>query len=96
MNKYVERIKALVLKEMDGEPASVYLFGSWARGTQQRSSDVDVAIEYHGASNWKKIEALREALEESTIPYCVDVVDMQNASESLLKEIRKDGIVWKA
>ena len=96
MNKYVERIKALVLKEMDGEPASVYLFGSWARGTQRHSSVVDVAIEYHGASNWQKIEELREALDESTIPYRVDVVDMQNASEALVREIRKDGIVWRA
>ena len=96
MDKYVERIKNLVLKELDGEPASVYLFGSWARGTQRHSSDVDVAIEYRGPSNGRKINALREALEESTIPYRVDVVDMQNASKALAREIRKDGIVWKA
>jgi len=95
MNKYIERIKALVLKELDGEPASVYLFGSWARGTQRHSSDVDVAIEYHGLSNGRKINGLREALEESTIPYCVDVVDMQNASAALVKEIRRDGVAWK-
>ena len=94
--KYIERIKALVLQELQGENASVFLFGSWARGEQRRSSDVDVAIEYHGRSNRQKIARLREALGESTIPYRVDVVDMQEASAALAKEIRKDGIVWKA
>jgi len=94
--KYIERIKALVLQELQSENASVFLFGSWARGEQRRSSDVDVAIEYHGPSNRQKISRLREALEESTIPYRVDVVDMQDASEALTKEIRKDGIPWKA
>ena len=94
--KYIERIKALVLQALQGEDASVFLFGSWARGEARRSSDVDVAIEYHGPSDRRKIARLREALEESTIPYEVDVVDMQEASAALVKEIRKDGIVWKA
>ena len=94
--KYIERIKALVLHELQNEDASVFVFGSWARGQQRQSSDVDVAIEYHGPSNWRKIADLREALEESTIPYRVDVVDMQEVSAALVKEIRKDGIVWKA
>jgi len=94
--KYIERIKALVLQELHGEDASVFLFGSWARGEQRRSSDVDVAVEYHGLSNRQKIAHLREALEESTIPYRVDVVDVQDTSAALVKEIRKDGIVWKA
>ncbi|MCI6100163.1 MAG: nucleotidyltransferase domain-containing protein [Selenomonas sp.] len=94
--KYLDCIKALVLQELQGEDASVFLFGSWARGEQKRSSDVDVAIEYHGPSNRRKIAGLCEALEESTIPYRVDIVDMQNTSTALVKEIRKDGIVWKA
>lgn len=94
--KYIERIKTLILHEMQGEDASVFLFGSWARGEARRSSDVDVAIEYHVPSDRRKIAHVREALEESTIPYIVDVVDMQEASTALVKEIRKDGIVWKA
>ena len=72
------------------------MFGSWAKGTARQGSDVDVAVEYpDGVSGVLKIGELREQLEESTIPYRVDVVDMQQASQTLLQEIRKDGIQWK-
>ena len=74
----------------------IYLFGSWAKGTARQGSDVDVAVEYpDGVSGVLKIGELREQLEQSTIPYRVDVVDMQQASQTLLQEIRKDGIQWK-
>lgn len=96
MNEYVKKVKELVLNCMMDEPVHIYLFGSWARGTARHGSDVDVAVEYPvGVSGALKIGELRERLEESTIPYRVDVVDMQRASQSLLEEIRKDGIRWK-
>lgn len=38
---------------------------------------------------------LREKLEESNVPYRVDLVDMQFASKILLKKIRQEGILWK-
>ena len=92
--QYIERLRQLVLRVMAGEAADIYLFGSWARGEQQHGSDVDLAVAYHGASNATKIAELREVLEESTLPYRVDVVDMQQASSALLAEIKKDGIKW--
>ena len=96
MNPYIQQIKDMVLKFLRKEPVRVFLFGSWARGTAQTGSDVDIAVEYvEGASDLLKIAELRELLEESTIPYRVDVVNMQKASEGLVQEIRKDGIRWK-
>ena len=89
---YIEKIRRMVLDFLSGTSERVYLFGSWARGTQRCGSDVDVAIDGGSAV---KIGALRELLEESTIPYRVDVVDMRFASERLKQEIRKDGIAWK-
>ena len=96
MNEHVKRVKDFVLDYMRVESVHIYLFGSWAKGTARQGSDVDVAVEYpDGVSGVLKIGELREQLEESTIPYRVDVVDMQQASQSLLQEIRKDGIQWK-
>ena len=89
---YIERIRRTVLDYLADTSAHVYLFGSWARGTQRRGSDVDIAVDGETAD---KIGALRELLEESTIPYRVDLVDLRFASESLRREIRKDGITWK-
>ena len=91
---YLDRLRQTVLQFMAGEPAEVYLFGSWARGEQRPGSDVDLAVEYRGPSNAAKIAALRDWREGTTIPYRVDVVEMQQASEALLAQIRKDGIKW--
>ena len=95
MNKYLERIHALALRCFEGEAVNIYLFGSWARGTMKHSSDVDLAIEGKGRDVAPKIASLREELEESTIPYRVDVVDMSRAAEALCEEIRREGILWK-
>ena len=95
MNAYLERIRDFALKIMAEEQVNVYLFGSWARGTARHSSDVDIAVEGTVGDISPKIAALREVLEESTIPYRVDVVDMARASEVLCEEIRREGILWK-
>ena len=98
MNKYIQQVKDTVLECMEGETVHVYLFGSWARGTAQPGSDVDVAIEYladMSASDRLKISELRDRIEESTVPYHVDIIDMHQASNALIQEIRKEGIQWK-
>lgn len=95
MDKYVLEAKKLILDFMQNEDAKIYLFGSRARNTAVRSSDIDVAIKYNGASNRRKIAALRDELEESTIPYMVDIVDMNEAASDLLTEIEREGIEWK-
>lgn len=95
MNVYLERIRSLALKVFAAEGVNIYLFGSWARGTMRHSSDVDLAIEGTGSEVTRKIASLREQLEESTIPYRVDVVDMTQAAEALCDEIRREGILWK-
>ena len=94
-NRYLEKIRLLTMKVMNGENTKIYLFGSWARGTAKHHSDVDIAIEYKEASNKRKIADLREILEESNIPYSVDVVDMKFAAEDLCREIKKEGILWR-
>lgn len=95
MNPYIEKLRWMVLYSMKKEPVRIFLFGSWAKGTQHHSSDVDIAVEYKEKYNPRKIASLRDDLEESTIPYRVDVVDMREASLSLKQEILKDGILWK-
>lgn len=65
----------------------VILFGSWAKGTANEFSDVDIAIK--GAED---IERLREAIEEIPTLRSFDIVDMDNCkNELLLKEIEQYG-----
>ena len=74
-------------------PYSVILFGSYAKGTQKATSDIDVAIK--GSSpldlaTWVKIEG---SLEESSIPQKVDVIDYHRVSKEFQQLIDREGCV---
>src|SRR4029453_16305697 len=72
-------VKEIVRRILDDTTTDVYLFGSWARGTQRATSDIDIAIESTKPLPRALLASLREALEESTIPNRVDTVDLADA-----------------
>jgi uncharacterized protein len=74
----------------------VYLFGSWARGAQRATSDIDVAIESAEPLPRALLASLREALEESTIPNRVDVVDLAETDAAFRDRVHREGIRWIA
>lgn len=90
----VQRVKEVVLQHFKERDVRVYLFGSWARGEQKRSSDIDIAIDSRDDISYE-ITLLRERLEESTIPRHVDVVDMHHTGAALCRRIREEGVLWK-
>lgn len=92
---YLSILRNHVLQKMQHEDARIYLFGSWARGNQRNSSDIDIAIEYKSGEGYSKVNELHESIEESSIPYWVDVVDMRRISGLFVEKIRKEGVVWK-
>ena len=89
----VQRVKDVVLQHFKERDVRVYLFGSWARGEQKMSSDIDIAIDSRDDISYE-ITLLRERLEESTIRH-VDVVDMHHAGAALCRRIREEGVLWK-
>ena len=42
------------------------------------------------------LATLRDALEESTIPYRVDVVDLAETDSDFRERIRREGVLWIA
>lgn len=92
----LERVKQIVLDNLDCQTATVYLFGSWARGEEKRSSDIDIAIEFDPTVTEIQIVLMniRHALEESTIPYKVDVVDLNSADRIMVNKVREEGVRW--
>ena len=91
---YLERIKGIVLDALAGHPVTVTLFGSCARGDWRHGSDVDIAVEAHGPLPRLLLSELRETLEESTIPYNVDIVELSAASTELRRQVKEEGVVW--
>ena len=91
---YLKRIKGIVLDALAGYSVTVTLFGSCARGDWRHGSDVDIAVEAHGPLPGLLLSELREMLEESTIPYIVDIVELDSASPRLKRLVSEEGIVW--
>ena len=90
----LDRVKAIVRQTLGHTPADVYLFGSWASGTQRSTSDIDVAIESAEPLPRALLASLREALEESTVPNRVDVVDLAETDAAFRDRVRREGIRW--
>lgn len=88
-------VKKIVGDSFAGLPVRVYLFGSWARGEERRSSDIDIAIEHDGDIDRSVFTRARDRLEEAPAPYRVDLVDLSCADPSLVARVREEGIIWQ-
>lgn len=86
-------VRRIVLDRLCGFPARVYLIGSHARGTWNRYSDIDVAIDPARPLPPLVYSDIVEALEESTIPYFVDVIDVGRFPD-MAERARTEGVEW--
>ena len=91
----LEEAKRIILGGLKGYNVAVFLFGSRATGTAGPISDIDVAIYPKECLPAGLLSTIREELEESGIPYSVDLVDLTQLSQSWLEKIQRDGVAWK-
>ena len=70
----------------------VWVFGSRANWTTKDSSDLDLAVEGAGILDYKAMGGLEVALEESDLPYTVDVVDLNAVSDEFKKIVEEQRI----
>ena len=93
----LELLKNIVGDVFKGEDVTVILFGSRARGDYFETSDMDVGILPKREMDKSKIALLRERIEDSNIPYKVDVVDLSRASKEFTDKVIKEGLlIWKS
>lgn len=90
----LERVRHLLLEGLGGHSARVYLFGSRATGRARRTSDIDVAVWPLTDLPEGTLAAVREALEETTIPYTVDLIDLRDADASFRARVAAEGVLW--
>jgi hypothetical protein len=86
-------VRRIVLAGLKGHPARIYLIGSHARGAWHHHSDIDVAIDPAEPLPPGVYSDIVEALEESAVPYFVDVVDLSR-SPDLAPRVHREGIEW--
>ena len=78
-----------ILREHLPADVKVWVFGSRANWTTKDSSDLDIALESENKLSHKLLGALKDAFEDSTLPYTVDVADL-NAVNHAFKQIVED------
>jgi predicted nucleotidyltransferase len=91
----IEELRHMVLAALVEHDAEVWLFGSCARGDVLQHSDIDIAILPGDELPASFFADLVESVEESSIPYDIDIVDLRRAAPSLIDEVRREGVKWK-
>jgi len=91
----IEQLRRMVLEALGEHDAGVWLFGSCARGDERQRSDIDVAILTRDELPAGFFGELDADIEESTIPYDVDLVDLRYADPALIAEVRRQGVKWR-
>jgi predicted nucleotidyltransferase len=66
------------------EVKDVILFGSRAKGNFHSGSDIDFAV--RGRVSAKIMRQIKSDFEDSSLPYNVDIVDMESLKNNALKE----------
>src|ERR1700758_3654413 len=92
----IEELRRMVLAALGENDAQVWLFGSCARGEALQHSDIDIAILPRDELPSGFFSDLAEGVEESSIPYDVDIVDLRRAASTLVDEFCPAGVKWTA
>ena len=87
-------VRRLIQDGLHGRDADVYLYGSWAQGTPRQSSDVDIGVDSKAPLPSGLLARLREQLEESHVPYRVEIIDLSAVDPRFRKTVIQHGIRW--
>ena len=89
--KYLNQVKEILFKNLKNTNIKVYAFGSRTKQKFRQYSDLDLALKLEDKKiEYKLISNLKYDFEESLIPITVDVLDLNDISESFKKCIEKD------
>jgi uncharacterized protein len=91
----IDELRRMVLGALGDREAEVWLFGSCARGEVFQHSDIDIAVLPRDELSSGFFSELAERIEQSPIPYDVDLVDLRRAAATLIDEVRREGVKWR-
>ena len=93
---HVNMIISIINQIQELENCSVFLYGSRIQGKAAKYSDVDIALDYSGNTVPDTIKSNLSALfEKSTLPYSVDIIDINSVYPSFRAKIEKDFVKIK-
>lgn len=94
MENYINIIKEIVLKKVPLDEYAVFLFGSRAVGNAHQMSDIDVGFQGLDSLPLLLKAEIEYSIEESIVPFHVDLIDFTLVENKFKEEALKDIIVW--
>lgn len=89
--KYLNMVKEILVKNLKNTDIKVFAFGSRTKDKYRQYSDLDLALELKNTKiDYKIISNLKYDFEESMLPIRVDVLDLNDISDSFKKCIEND------
>ncbi len=86
-------LRKLMIKNLP-EDSKIFLFGSRAEGNHSRSSDIDIGV-ISKKLDEKMIVKLKEIIDDSFVPFKVDIVDFSRADKKFKNKALKRIVQWK-
>lgn len=83
--QFIDKLKALPFIE------AVYLFGSRARGDNQRRSDIDLAVKMQSGTDSAQWQEVLDIVDEADTLLEIDCVDLDKADEKFRDRILQEG-----
>lgn len=85
--KYLDFIKEKIAKHLQN--CTIYLYGSRVKGTAKKYSDIDIALDCESLDD-NILLKLKTEFADSTLPYEVDIIDLNKISETFKNHIIND------
>jgi predicted nucleotidyltransferase len=82
----------ILIEPMTKLGATLWIFGSRVRGDYKKFSDIDILYDTNNIFPTGAISKIKEDLEESRLPYKVDLVDVSDLAKSYAANINKEKI----
>lgn len=86
--QYIQEIVVVPLKK---QGATVWIFGSRARGEHTEFSDIDIMVE-SAEDISSNVGEIKETLENGNFPYIVDIVQNKDFAESYRESFERDKV----
>ncbi len=93
VNKYREQITDILENRFKNQKVKVYLYGSRAKGEAYDASDIDLAVQSPDTIS-TELRKVKEAFFESTIPYRIDAVNLDEVDEKFKESILKEVVLF--
>ena len=89
-DKYLKKITEQVGEFSKNKDVKFFIFGSSLK--KEHFGDVDLGV--MGDIKNSETRKLKESFDDSTLPYSIDIVDFNKASDSFKKNVFSNKVLW--